>query len=135
MEAGDPTQNTLQKTEETLNRAEKLSNLPAPSQRVETPSKVTRTIPISTPTYNAILPRVQALFTLDKPTSSPRPKPPPIIKYKDKWKRGMQRITQTRYNLRDGGEKIKSQVARQLLAQHTFKAPKAMHIYDDNVKR
>ena len=47
----------------------------------------------------------------------------------------MQHITQTHYKFRDRGTNFKSQAARKLLAQHTFKTPMAMHIYDDNRKR
>ena len=36
--------------------------------------------------------------------------------------------------MRDRGTNFKPQAARQLLAQHTFKTPKVMHIYDDNGK-
>ena len=134
LEVGDPTRNALQKIAEILNRAETLPNPPTPSPRVKAPSKVTRTTPIPTIIDNATLPRVQAYSTLDKPTTSPTHIPTPIINYKYKWKRGMQRITKIRYNLLDRRINFKSQAARHILAQHTFKAPKAMHIYDENGK-
>ena len=135
LEAGDPTRNPLQNIVETLDRAEILPTPPTPSPRVEATSKVPMTAPTATPIDNATLLRVQVYSTLDKPATSPTHTPTSIINYKYKWKRGMQRITQTRYNLRDRGTHFKSQAARQLLVQHTFKAPKAMHIYDKNGKR
>ena len=55
LEAGDPTRKALKQIAETLNRAEILPNPPTLSPRVETPSKVHMTAPITTPTYNATL--------------------------------------------------------------------------------
>ena len=47
-------------------------------------------------------------------------------------KKGIRRIPQIRYNLKTIGTTFKSQAARHLIAQHTFKSPTTMHIYNDN---
>ena len=60
LNTGDPTRCALQNIAETLNRAEKLSNSPTPSPRVETPSKGHMNVTIATPTGNATLSRVQS---------------------------------------------------------------------------
>ena len=94
LEAGDSTRNALQKIAETLNRVDILLNPPTPSPRVETSTKFHMTVPRATSTDNATLPRVQEYSTSDKPTTSPIPTPTPIINYKEKWKREIQRINQ-----------------------------------------
>ena len=80
---------------------------------------------------DAIHPRV-GIHSKDT-SSAPRVLKTPANK--DKWKRGVQQIPQTRYNLCNKGTKFKDQAAKYLLAQHIFNQPTAMHIYDDQGKK
>ena len=54
---------------------------------------------------------------------------------KEKWKKGVQRLPQHRYNIRNKGTNFKDKAAKYLLAQHIFNQPTIMHMYDDQRKK
>lgn len=126
LEAGDITRNALLKIANTLNTAEPI---PTPTP-----------IPTTTSTNRTSSPRVQDPCT--SPTVAPTstenataPRVPKDTAYKDRWKKGVQAIPQSRYNLRNRGTNFRGQAARYLLAQHIFKHPTMMHMYDSHGKR
>ena len=115
-EAGDDERNALLKSTPTQKRTEKITE---PSSKPSKNPQFDKT--------DAIHPRV-GLHSRDH-ASVPRVQETPTNK--EKWKKGVQRLPQHRYNLRNKGTNFKDKAAKYLLAQHIFNQPTAMHMYDD----